>query len=348
MHQGSLRLDLRGNIPQHQYEGRLSNVDVHALLMQNTTLGPVLQGRLNSTCVLIGEGIDYNSIIQKIKGNGIYELREGRLNTFSLGARLSLLTQLTGWNLGSKTTELQEADGSFQIDGPRIILDKSRVRTPEALVITDGSVGLDKTLNLKATAELSEQWKVSGNIVGQAIAGIAATFFRNEEGKVIVPFYLRGTIDNPIFALDSKTVQAGVGQVLKPENIQSGIKSVGDFIQQASKMKSASPETTLPAAPTPPLAPGATTTTTLPSKTGTLIEGIGNLVGGILGAVQQGAKPPTQPPPDIPPEIVLVPNVTHLISEIQVLTAMPALSEEVKQARLRAVINTIFAVPSPR
>lgn len=347
-HQGTLRLDLSGQVPRFQYQGQLAGVDVHELLTRNTTVRHILYGKFSSTCALMGHGSDFESITRNIQGNGIYKLTNGQITTFNLGAQISLLSRLAGWELEGKSTELQEADGSFHVDGPRIFLEKSRVRTPEALVVSDGSVGLDKSLDLTGTAELSDQWKISGNVLGQVISGAAATFFKNEAGRIVVPFRLRGTLEQPMFVLDRDMVQSGLARVLKPENIRSGVQAIGEMIRQVSKPTSSTTPTTPPPAPAKPTGPAPTTTQ--PGSPKDLVEGIGNLVGGILGAVQrsQPAGQPTETTAAIVADPALVPNVTDMVREIRALAALPLVGEADKAARVNLLVRSIFAVPSPQ
>ncbi len=251
-HQGTLRLDFHHQKPLFTYQGKVQDMDVGPFLADSTLYRDLLQGKVQATLRVNGEANPSGFINPSTRGDGSFILKDGRITSVSLARQIQLVTRLTGWNITTSSTQVDEAEGTFEQEGAVLILKKTQIRTPEALLATTGTVNTEnRALNLAAMAELSSQWKPSGNTLGQIIGSVADTFFRDENGRMIVPFRITGTTHQPKFSLDRETIQTGVQRALKPENIRSGIKAIQDLLQQITgteedRQAKPGPTTTIP------------------------------------------------------------------------------------------------------
>ena len=235
IHHGKLQADFRTNPPPVQYQGRIQNMDLQKFLQDSPHFRGALRGRFQTELSLQGRIEPAGDPAGTLRGSGQYQVTEGRLTSVSLARQIQAITRLTGWDISAQGTDIPEAKGNYLVEGKTLRLTDTRIRTPEALVSAAGTVQPEeRTMDLTATAQLSSQWKPSGNALGQLISGAAELFFREESGRMIVPLRITGFLEKPSFALDQQALRSGMRNALNPENIRSGIRTLRNIWQQIS------------------------------------------------------------------------------------------------------------------
>ena len=251
-HQGSLRVDLHTSRFPFHYQGRVQDLDMLLYLKNSSRYRGALLGRLQTELTVDGEVQNSGILNPSTRGEGQYQVSDGLFTHVSLARQIQALTRLTGWDISSKGTEIQEAKGTFRLEGSNLLLKDSNVRTPEATLTVSGRINLEnQSVNLTTIAELSSEWKPSGNSLGQLVGGAAEVFFRDEDGRMLVPLQVSGSLDHLAFSLDRETVRTGLHRALKPENIRSGVRALRNILQQVTGEPNPdpSPSTTVPPKP---------------------------------------------------------------------------------------------------
>ncbi len=230
-HTGNASFDFTPASPQYTFTSRLKNMDANEFLSQNTSLKNLIYGTLSLDMDLKGNGSGFEEIIRNLKGDGKVSLLKGRLTSLNLNQQIILLGKLAGLKTDQMGTEINDLIGSFQVAGGRVLANTMELRTPDAVLRGSGSFGFDKTLDFQLLAELSNT--LSRRYDNNSFLNIVtATFFKNEQGNIVLPLRLGGTIATPRFALDSRVVQEN----LKARS-KEGIKKALDSLQKAFKPK---------------------------------------------------------------------------------------------------------------
>ena len=230
IHTGSATLDFNGPLPRYAFNSRLKDVDTNEFLTQNTSLKNMIYGMLSLDMDVRGDGSSFGEITRNLKGQGKLNLLKGRFTSFNLSEQLAALGKLAGFNQDPSGTEINELAGDFQISDGRASTNNLRLRTPSGNLKATGSFGFDKTVDFQILAELpgAASKKYAG--VNPLLDLAAATFFKNEQGNIVLPLRMTGTVTAPRFTLDSKVVQ---------ENLKKrGLNQTIDSIKEMFKSKS--------------------------------------------------------------------------------------------------------------
>ncbi len=219
IHAGSAILDFTGPRPFYSFDSRLKDVDTNEFLSQNTSLKNMIYGLLSLDMDVKGNGSNFGDIAKNLKGQGKLNLLKGRITSFSLSQQLAALGKLVGFNPDPSGTEINELAGDFQVSDGRASTNNLRLRTPIGVVKAAGSFGFDKTVDFQILAELPSATIKKNANVNPLLDLAAASFFRNEQGNIVLPLRMTGTVTAPHFTLDSKLVQEnlkkrGLNQIL--------------------------------------------------------------------------------------------------------------------------------------
>ena len=224
---GSAVFDFSGNLPRYSFSSRLKDVDSNEFLSRNTSLKNMIYGMLSLDMDLKGNGSGFEEITKNLKGGAKLNLLKGWIVTFNLSQQIGTLGRLVGFSSDQSGTEITECAGDFQVSDGRASTDNLRLRTPTGLMQAKGSFGFDKTVDFQILAELpSATTKKYANI--NPLLDLAnATFFRNDQGNLVLPLRMTGTVASPHFALDSKLVQ----ESLKRRGLNQALDSIKGLLK---------------------------------------------------------------------------------------------------------------------
>ncbi|HLN87384.1 MAG TPA: AsmA family protein [Candidatus Limnocylindrales bacterium] len=176
-----------------------------------------LKGNLSGTVDLrlpLGGG----SITRRLQGNGKLAARDGELTNVNLIKKIQRVTGMIGLSKDERreVTTFQRLEAEFTVrDG---LADFSRVFlvNPQLEVDGNGTLTLEQpTLSMDLRTTLSAQASA------HAGRGRAAAFFKNSQGRLVVPLKVSGPLDNPAVNLNSeKLVESGI-----PKSAEKGIGS---------------------------------------------------------------------------------------------------------------------------
>jgi AsmA protein len=218
--QGGVTLET-GPLP---FNGKLS--------VQGLQLGPLLDAvgtdkvSVSGTAAMDlgvqGRGFKPAELTQALEGSGHFAVKEATLegvNPLQEALALLKVAGLSPDNL--KTTIFSIVEGDVRIQQGVIHVQRLLADSRDYQALTTGTVGFDRTLNLKTTLNLSEA--LSGKIA--ALSPGAKLVFA--KGRMTIPLLIKGTTQAPAFSLDAKAIGGRVQEQVR-EKVE---ETVGDVLK---------------------------------------------------------------------------------------------------------------------
>ena len=198
---GRLVVDLRGAEPVTEFNGLLRNVDVNELLSANSDSKNRFYGRLGGTVQVRFVGSERPRILQSARGQGQVSLMSGRLAQVNLSREVVAAGQLVGLSYDRRDTPIEDMVTKFEIADGWVRTNDLTLRTPDLTMTAVGGFSLEDELAFQSTATFTPE--ASQQMTSRSpLAGITGAFFTDGQGRVVVPFLVRGTFGQPKFELD--------------------------------------------------------------------------------------------------------------------------------------------------
>lgn len=198
---GRLVVNLEGADPVTEFQGRLRNVKVNKLFSENSKSKDRLYGRLGGRVEVRFVGNERQRIMQSAEGKGRLSLAKGRLAQVSLSRELESMGQLSGLRFQQKQTPIEDLTTRFQIADGWVRTGKLTLRTPELTMTAAGGFSLEDELAFEATATFTPE--ASQRMTQRSPLGaLVSNFFRDDQGRVVIPLLIEGTFAQPTFTLD--------------------------------------------------------------------------------------------------------------------------------------------------
>ncbi|MBI4467614.1 MAG: AsmA family protein [Acidobacteria bacterium] len=198
---GRLVVNLQGAEPLAEFNGLLRNVDANKLLSENSESKNRLHGRLGGAVTVRFAGSERPAILRSAVGQGALSLVNGRFAQLNLSRELVALGQLAGLSTEQRDTPIEDMTTQFQIADGWVRTDDLTLRTPDLTMTALGGFSLEDELAFASTAtftpEASQRLSSRGGL-GAVVGG----FFTDEQGRVMIPFLIRGTFAAPKLELD--------------------------------------------------------------------------------------------------------------------------------------------------
>ncbi len=191
--------------PGMQPSGRLS-ADLTA---RGPLSGPAVAGTLRATQLTVS-GVQANAlqinlnmappgadVVRTLTGKVTVNLSDGKLTGVDLSQRLGAIGKFTGASsVGNGATHVSSLTGDFDIKNGVASTNDLKALTDAGTVAATGTASLvDQGLNMKATAVLSKT--SSQQVGGNAIGGMMTTAMANQNGEIVIPVLVSGTIPSP-------------------------------------------------------------------------------------------------------------------------------------------------------
>jgi len=196
---GRLVVNLAGAEPAAEFNGLLRNVDANKLLSENSESKNRLHGRLGGVVTLRFQGSERPQIVRTAKGQGEVTLVNGRLAQLNLSKELAAAGQLAGLSLDQRDTPIEDMASQFTLADGWVRTDNLTLRSPELTMVAAGGFSLEDELNFEGTAVFSPE--ASQRISSRSPLG---GFLTDDQGRVVVPFLVRGTFAAPKIVPDAK------------------------------------------------------------------------------------------------------------------------------------------------
>jgi len=211
-----LRLAVAG--PAHalvtQLQGHFKDVKIHG----QRALRGHLSGDMSVRLPLGGS----SAVVQRLRGEGKLTARDGELTNVDLIKKIQRVTGLMGFSPDERreVTSFKTLEVGFILGSGLAEFKSIYLVNPQMEVAGSGTMTLNQPeLNLALEA------KLSAPASARAGRGRATTFFKDSQGRVVVPLKITGPVENPSVNLDSaKMAQRGMNRSLE--------KSLGSFFKQ--------------------------------------------------------------------------------------------------------------------
>ncbi len=190
------------------------------ITMQGVQLGPLLEaagtdrvsitGTAASELALQGRGVSMPELTRALAGTGHLIVKDGTIEGINLLKEAVVLLNAVGVTQDlAKATVFSIIETTLAIKRGSITVERLQMDSQDFQTTATGTIGFDKTLRLNATLTLSEalSWRIAG--ASPVVAQIAMT-----HGRLVVPMIIRGTVQAPSYALDTKALGGTVQEKL--------------------------------------------------------------------------------------------------------------------------------------
>ncbi len=241
--------------PAFDIRGEAQGVNTDAFLTDNLGSPGLLTGSFSGRIETRGRGLDYESIVRGMQGQGGMEVREGRVGKLDVLKTLSKVSGLFGETTlkriskraATEGTEFSRLISGLRIEGGKLAFDGLLLESTEFELSGKGKLDLltallDGQFVLAFSPEISASMRAEGSRAAEA-------FWSSRAARVELPFSLSGPFSAPTPGVDLKAVAR--------DAIRDRAKdSVRDELQKRLGIRP-TPEPTPPAPGTPATPPPA-------------------------------------------------------------------------------------------
>jgi uncharacterized protein involved in outer membrane biogenesis len=193
---------------------RADGLDINAFLSANTTAADRLLGTGQIVARL--RGTTETPLERHMTGNVSMALSNGVIRNFPLLATLNRALHVTAGN--ATDTRFERLSATLDVSNGVMRTRDASLRAGELTALAAGALGFDRTIDMTGTAAFSRE--ASARLIA-SVREISAA--RNEQGEVEVPFRITGSMDNPVFAINTEAL---LGRAIRKEidrNIRKGL-----------------------------------------------------------------------------------------------------------------------------
>lgn len=188
--------------------------------LQGIQLGPLMEafgtdkvsisGTAALTLALRGAGFSMPDLTNALEGPGRIQIKEGKIEGINLLKEAFALLKAVGVTRETaNATVFSTLESDLKIRRGIITVERLLMDSHDFQATANGTVGFDKTLNMKTKVALSEA-------LSKSIAGASPTAkLGMAGGRLTVPMIITGTTQAPSYALDTKALGAKAQEQVK-------------------------------------------------------------------------------------------------------------------------------------
>jgi hypothetical protein len=206
-YQGMAQINLARAEPAYALDASVAGLHLGEAITALTPAKNLFEGMLTAHIKLAGQGLTWAAIRQTLSGEGNVHITDARFTPPDANPKLSREVTIVS-PLGSMTTHIRirrhafnAVEATFHIGQGKVFSDHLQLSGNEVTLLAKGSVGLDRSLDYNGHLVLSGQ--------RASERGILAAFLRDTYGRIIVPFTVKGTVDDPKIVVDAKDLWRG-------------------------------------------------------------------------------------------------------------------------------------------
>lgn len=163
-------------------------------LCQRADLSAYIDGTVSGTCLLKGRGTKQSSLLDSLAGEASLDLNSGHIKGFYLPSQLSSFIksdELSRIDFNKAQLQLRLQDGAMSLVG-------GAFTSPRIELHPAGDIGLDSTLDLKATLKIANDLFAADTKM--------ASYLPHEGSWVVLPVLVQGTIQRPRVSLSEEAI----------------------------------------------------------------------------------------------------------------------------------------------
>jgi uncharacterized protein involved in outer membrane biogenesis len=184
---------------------RVTGVNANTILSTLTSWKGMMKGTFNGDIALVGKGLSLDSLKQNLTGDGTVQVKEGELTWVNLVGRIVQALGGKGW--GKEKTTFEDLTGNFTVQNGRISLPNLLISHEDMDLKLWGDIGLNMILKMEGEAHLPHS--VTGDLSGKGWR-----FFADDQGRLTIPFSLKGDVQDPKVGISTRLIEQGVKGVL--------------------------------------------------------------------------------------------------------------------------------------
>ena len=185
---------------------QVTGVNANTILSTFTSWKGMMKGTFTGDIALGGTGFSFDSIKKNLSGNGTVQVKEGELAWVNLVGRIVQAFGGKGW--GKDKTTFEDLTGNFTVQNGRISLPNLLISHKDMDLKLWGVIGLDMKLRMEGEAHLPQS--VTGDLSGKGWR-----FFSDNQGRLTIPFTLKGDVQDPKVGISTRLIKQGVKGVLE-------------------------------------------------------------------------------------------------------------------------------------
>ncbi|HQR32162.1 MAG TPA: AsmA family protein [Blastocatellia bacterium] len=234
-YQGSMRIDQNGGAPEVTLNGKFGGLDINQFLSASSGQASSIYGHADGTVDIRGRN-DAAGMAQSLTGNGFISITNGKFMSFDLMKQVEVLGKLVNLPTGGAATAFRSLKTNLRFDRGKLTTDALQLVMEEMQVNGDGwmqlgdnpavSYGLLAKLSPAITKRVmpgssSNEGGRTPITLGSGLNSVVGNFFM-DQGGIVLPLKMSGSLKQPVFGLDSSVLQSRAKDKLK-ENLKENL-----------------------------------------------------------------------------------------------------------------------------
>jgi AsmA protein len=221
-HRGAIVVDASRTPAAFSVTSSIEQVDANKLASATTSLRDVLYGALASNLRVSATTNGVESIAKSLNGTLSLSLPNGRIAKMDLLQEAASIGRfVTGRPRADRSTSVAALTGNFTVTNGVARTDDLRATLDGGTLGATGTINLvDESVNMRLALVLSRS--ASQQAGGSRIGGFMTTALANEQGEIVVPIMLSGTMSQPRFAPDVQRFAEMRAKNLVPNLLRPG------------------------------------------------------------------------------------------------------------------------------
>jgi AsmA protein len=206
------------------------------IAVQGMQLGPALHavadapvsvsGTAGADLALKGRGFSMPDVTKALEGTGHLAVKDGKIEGVNLLQEAIAILKVAGLSLGDpNATAFSAIETDFAVDNGIVTVQRLLMDSHDFQATGGGTIGFDHTLNLAVKLNLSQ------DLSRQVAAASPVVKLAMNEGRVVLPLTIGGTLETPSYGLDLKGVTGNIQEQVK----RKAEEAVGGLIKGTTK-----------------------------------------------------------------------------------------------------------------
>lgn len=241
-YQGSMRIDQNGT-PEIALNGKFGSLDINQFLAASSGSASSIYGKADGTIDIRGRN-DAAGMAQSLTGNGFISISNGKFGSFDLMKQVEVLGKLVNLPTGGAGSAFRSLKTNLRFDHGKLTTDALQLVMDDMQVNGDGwmQLGDNPTMSYDILAKLSpaltkrvmpgggQSGEGGGRLpitLGTGMNTIVGNFFM-EQGAIVLPIKMSGSMKQPVFGLNSTLLQAKAKEKLKEGLVDQFLRKPGE------------------------------------------------------------------------------------------------------------------------
>lgn len=242
-YQGSMRIDQNSAAPEIALNGKFGGLDINQFLAASSGSASSIYGKADGTIDIRGRN-DAAGMAQSLTGNGFISISNGKFGSFDLMKQVEMLGKLVNLPTGGAGSAFRSLRTNLRFDRGKLTTDALQLVMDDMQVNGDGwmQLGDNPTVSYDILAKLSpaltkrvmpgggQSSEGGGRLpitLGTSVNAVVGNFFM-DQGAIVLPIRMSGSLIQPAFGLNSTMLQAKAKEKLKEGLVDQFLRKPGE------------------------------------------------------------------------------------------------------------------------